>query len=161
MLNSTQSRSDTELEIILAYILDSFSHFDVDIFKDNLRCLEETNSKWNLYCKVSANVARWSEFWISNCIERLLQESFRVKYMSPVLNVFLNILIDSSLLLLAEDIMASIFHMASVDFNIFFGSYMPSFLETIPGLTPHQRHILNNGLLLQTVSLALRLERRS
>lgn len=40
-------------ETILGLILESFSESDISIYRNNLQAVEEINTKWNLYEKVS------------------------------------------------------------------------------------------------------------
>lgn len=115
----------------LIAILQAFGHSltqpDVTLFAQNLDSLEMLNQKWKLYHK----------------------ELFRDQFLGLYLTVLLNTLINKSHALLAEDIAAAIFNMASVDFHTFYYSFIPVFLSQLDGLDSCQREFLQRNMQLE------------
>lgn len=59
-------------------------------------------------------------------------------------------LIDG-MLNLTDEILTAIYHMAAVNFEIFYGAYLPNFLLHIEHLTAQQKALLQNNINKQTV----------
>uniref|UniRef100_A0AAR2KIS4 Importin N-terminal domain-containing protein n=1 Tax=Pygocentrus nattereri TaxID=42514 RepID=A0AAR2KIS4_PYGNA len=98
----------------------SFLQPDIHIFKQNLRYLEILNSKHKLYHR----------------------KLFRSSMLFHFINVLLQVLLHKSHDLLQDDITLALYNMAAVDFQAFYSSFLPEFLNGCQGLDPHQRTTL-------------------
>nr|XP_055032724.1 exportin-6 isoform X2 [Misgurnus anguillicaudatus] len=98
----------------------SFLQPDIHIFKQNLSYLEVLNSKHKLYHR----------------------KLFRSAMLFHFTNVLLQVLLHKSHDLLQEDITLALYNMAAVDFQAFYSSFLPEFLNGCQGLDPHQRTTL-------------------
>lgn len=94
---------------------------DIALFKQNLAALEKVNAKWRLYQK----------------------RVIRGGLLPQLLSVLLHVLVNKSHDLLREEITVALHNMAAVDFEDFYGRFLPQFLGTgLAGLTNHQRERL-------------------
>ena len=84
----------------------------------------------------------------------MFQEIFRTKHLSPMLNVLLFTLIEGKHKLLTDEILSAVFHIAAINFEIFYNNYIPSLLASSGSLTGHQIHTLRTNFNLQTVKEA-------
>lgn len=66
--------------------------------------------------------------------------------MSQFLNVLLQALVVRSHDLLQEDIITAIYNMASVDFSMFYKSFIPTFLKQVSTIDFYQKETLNDNL---------------
>uniref|UniRef100_A0A9J8CGJ9 Exportin 6 n=1 Tax=Cyprinus carpio carpio TaxID=630221 RepID=A0A9J8CGJ9_CYPCA len=98
----------------------SFLQPDIHIFKQNLSYLEVLNTKHKLYHR----------------------KLFRNTMLFHFLNVLLQVLLHKSHDLLQDDITLALYNMAAVDFQAFYSSFLPEFLNGCQGLDPHQRTTL-------------------
>uniref|UniRef100_A0A8C4R6Y5 Exportin 6 n=1 Tax=Eptatretus burgeri TaxID=7764 RepID=A0A8C4R6Y5_EPTBU len=98
----------------------SFLQMDIHIFKQNLAYLESLNSKHKLYEK----------------------DLFRRTMMAQFLQVLLQALALRSHDILQDDITTTIYSMAIVDFNTFYGAFLPNFLHSCDGLDSQQKDLL-------------------
>lgn len=98
----------------------SFLQPDIHIFKQNLSYLEVLNSKHKLYHR----------------------KLFRSAMLFHFTNVLLQVLLHKSHDLLQDDITLALYNMAAVDFQAFYSSFLPEFLNGCQGLDPHQRTTL-------------------
>ncbi|KAI4881308.1 hypothetical protein NFI96_029925 [Prochilodus magdalenae] len=98
----------------------SFLQPDIHIFKQNLSYLEILNSKHKLYHR----------------------KLFRSSMLFHFINVLLQVLLHKSHDLLQDDITLALYNMAAVDFQAFYSSFLPEFLNGCQGLDPHQRTTL-------------------
>uniref|UniRef100_A0A8B9H1M6 Exportin 6 n=1 Tax=Astyanax mexicanus TaxID=7994 RepID=A0A8B9H1M6_ASTMX len=98
----------------------SFLQPDIHIFKQNLSYLEILNSKHKLYHR----------------------KLFRSSMLFHFINVLLQVLLHKSHDLLQDDITVALYNMAAVDFQAFYSSFLPEFLNGCQGLDPHQRTTL-------------------
>uniref|UniRef100_UPI00358DE5A0 exportin-6-like n=1 Tax=Myxine glutinosa TaxID=7769 RepID=UPI00358DE5A0 len=98
----------------------SFLQTDIHIFKQNLAYLESLNSRHKLYEK----------------------DLFRRTMMAQFLQVLLQALALRSHDILQDDITSTIYSMATVDFNAFFGAFLPTFLHSCDGLDSQQKDLL-------------------
>ncbi|KAJ9592278.1 hypothetical protein L9F63_001174, partial [Diploptera punctata] len=112
-----------ELVNILQAYGQSFLQPDINVFGQNLRSLEQLNSKWKLYHKAV----------------------FRDELLPRFLTVLLNALIHKSHALLAEEIAVALYNMASVNFVAFHNLFLPEFLRSSDGLDDGQRSILQRN----------------
>ncbi|XP_070580061.1 exportin-6-like [Ptychodera flava] len=101
----------------------SFLQPDIAIFKQNLEALETLNTKWKLYYK----------------------KFFRELMLFQFLNVLLQVLVHKSHDLLQEEILITVYNMASVDFDSFYGSFLHQFLSACDGLDDSQKTILGTN----------------
>ncbi|XP_006823726.1 exportin-6-like [Saccoglossus kowalevskii] len=100
----------------------SFLQPDIAIFKQNLEALETLNTKWKLYYK----------------------KYFREVMLFQFLNVLLQVLVHKSHDLLQEEILITVYNMASVDFDNFFSNFLLQFLASCDGLDHDQKAALNS-----------------
>ncbi|XP_077590273.1 exportin-6 [Stigmatopora nigra] len=98
----------------------SFLQSDIHIFKQNISYLESLNSKHKLYHR----------------------KLFRTSMLFHFINVLLQVLLHKSHDLLQEEITMAIYNMASVDFDAFYSSFMPEFLNSCQGVDTNQRGVL-------------------
>ncbi|CAM4336587.1 unnamed protein product [Leuciscus chuanchicus] len=98
----------------------SFLQPDIHIFKQNLSYLEVLNTKHKLYHR----------------------KLFRNSMLFHFINVLLQVLLHKSHDLLQDDITLALYNMAAVDFQAFYSSFLPEFLNGCQGLDPHQRTTL-------------------
>lgn len=102
-------------------IMEAFGHSflqpDIRIFKQNLGALENLNNKWKLYHKVY----------------------FKTVMLGQFMNVLLQTLISKSHDLLHEEIVLTIYNMASVDFISFYSNFLHRFLTTSENLDANQK----------------------
>ncbi|XP_077979557.1 exportin-6-like isoform X2 [Glandiceps talaboti] len=101
----------------------SFLQPDIAIFKQNLEALETLNAKWKLYYK----------------------KFFRELMLLQFLNVLLQVLVHKSHDLLQEEIMITIYNMASVDFDAFYSNFLHQFLSSCDSLNDSQKTILGSN----------------
>lgn len=66
--------------------------------------------------------------------------------MSQFLNVLLQALVVKSHDLLQEDIIAAVYNMASVDFSMFYKTFVPNFLKEVNTIDYHQKQTLSGNL---------------
>lgn len=98
----------------------SFLQPDIHIFKQNLAALESLNAKHKLYHKTI----------------------FRTSMLFQFLHVLLQVLLHRSHDLLQDEIAVALYNMASVDFDGFYASFLPHFLETCDGVDMAQKGTL-------------------
>lgn len=98
----------------------SFLQPDLAVFKQNLESLETLNAKWKLYQK----------------------PIFREVMLLQFLNVLVQVLVHKSHDLLHEEIVATVYNMASADFSRFYAEFLPHFVSSCEGLDANQRNIL-------------------
>ncbi|XP_064178394.1 exportin-6-like [Anguilla rostrata] len=98
----------------------SFLQPDIHIFKQNLFYLESLNSKHKLYHK----------------------KLFCTSMLFHFLNVLLLVLVCRSHDLLQEEIVLAVYNMASVDFDVFYSTFLPQFLSSCHGIDANQRNVL-------------------
>lgn len=96
---------------------------DINLFGQNLRSLEELNSKWKLYHKAL----------------------FREELLPQFLTVLLHSLIHKSHALLGEEIAVALYNMAAVNFVAFHNAFLSQFLHSTDGLDDGQRSILQRN----------------
>uniref|UniRef100_A0A8C1RLY5 Exportin 6 n=1 Tax=Cyprinus carpio TaxID=7962 RepID=A0A8C1RLY5_CYPCA len=108
----------------------SFLQPDIHIFKQNLSYLEVLNTKHKLYHR----------------------KLFRNTMLFHFLNVLLQVLLHKSHDLLQDDITLALYNMAAVDFQAFYSSFLPEFLNGCQGLDPHQRTTLARNFRPERVS---------
>ncbi|KAK6169003.1 hypothetical protein SNE40_020137 [Patella caerulea] len=113
---------DKFINIMQAYG-QSFLQPDITIFKQNLESLEILNAKWKLYNK----------------------SIFKEMMLSQFLNVLIQTLVVKSHDLLQEEIVITVYNMASVDFEGFYTGFLPHFLNTCNGLDVNQKTILSHN----------------
>lgn len=101
----------------------SFLQPDIDVFRQNLESLEKINAKWKLYHK----------------------PIFRDVMLYQFLNVQLQVLLHKSHDLLQEEILVTIYNMASVDFDKFYAEFLPQFLAGCEGIDASQKTILGQN----------------
>lgn len=124
--NETVENSEDLTKIMQAYG-QSFLQPDLNVYRHNLKALENLNDKWKLYHKAL--------------------------FKNLMLNQFLNVLLQTLVLrshdLLQEEIGVTIYNMASVDFENFYGVFLPQFLCVCDGLDDNQRTILARNFKLE------------
>ncbi|XP_066292131.1 exportin-6-like isoform X2 [Branchiostoma lanceolatum] len=125
VLDSMQSGTETvenqqQFSSIMLAFGQSFMQPDITIFKQNLEALESLNSKLKLYQK----------------------SIFKSSLLFQFLNVLLQVLVHRSHDLLREEIAIAVYNMASVDFDVFFTTFLPQFLSGCEGLDQTQKAIL-------------------
>ncbi|XP_021927529.1 exportin-6 isoform X3 [Zootermopsis nevadensis] len=96
---------------------------DINLFGQNLRSLEELNTKWKLYHKAL----------------------FREELLPQFLTVLLHSLVHKSHALLGEEIAVCLYNMAAVNFVAFHNAFLPQFLHSTDGLDDGQRSILQRN----------------
>ncbi|ESO82003.1 hypothetical protein LOTGIDRAFT_135499 [Lottia gigantea] len=101
----------------------SFLQPDITIFKQNLESLELLNTKWKLYNKAI----------------------FKEMMLFQFLNVLLQTLVVKSHDLLQEEIVITVYNMASVDFEGFYTGFLPQFLNSCDGLDVNQKTLLSQN----------------
>ncbi|KAL5018253.1 hypothetical protein ScPMuIL_003975 [Solemya velum] len=101
----------------------SFLQPDITVFKQNLESLESLNTKWKLYSK----------------------QSFHEYMLFQFLNVLIQVLVHKSHDLLQEEIVVSVYNMASVDFDKFYADFLPQFLSGSEGLDDSQKNTLGQN----------------
>ncbi|KAK7871791.1 hypothetical protein R5R35_014051 [Gryllus longicercus] len=122
MGNETVEHREEFIKILQAYG-QSLLQPDINIFGQNLRSLEQLNSKWKLYHK----------------------HLFGEELLSQFVTVLLHSLIHKSHALLEEEITVAIYHMAAVNFKAFQSDFLPQFLRSTEGLDDGQRSILQRN----------------
>lgn len=80
-----------------------------------------------------------------------LQELFRAKFLPQFLDTLMFALIEG-MLNLTDEILTAIYHMAAVNFEVFFEAYLHNFLMETSCLTTSQKNILKSNIKKQTVS---------
>ncbi|XP_065205186.1 exportin-6-A [Planococcus citri] len=126
--NECELRHKEEFDKILEIVLKSLKkNSDITNYQSNLRFLEQINMKWNLFDK----------------------EAFRNNFLPQFLDTLIFTLIDG-MLNLTDEILTAIYHMAAVNFEVFYGAYLPNFLLRIEHLTPQQKAVLQNNINRQT-----------
>ncbi|XP_071106408.1 exportin-6-like [Haliotis cracherodii] len=106
----------------------SFLQPDIAIFKQNLESLESLNSKWKLYHK----------------------KIFMEMMLCQFLNVLIQVLVQKSHDLLQEEIVITVYNMASIDFDGFYSTYLPQFLTNMEGLDDNQKTVLAHNFKMDT-----------
>lgn len=101
----------------------SFLQPDISIFQQNLEALENLNRKCKLYYKAI----------------------FKQVMLGQFLNVLIQTLIHKSHDLLQEEICITVYNMASVEFDTFFTTFIPQFLQNCEGLDDNQKSILSQN----------------
>ena len=124
--------SDPETEIIqnkdqfsaiMNIICEFFTESDVTLFRENLLALTEVHNKNKLFHKY------------------IFLQDMRDTFCS----VFLQVLVQKSHDLLQDEITNLMYNMAFADFDSFFASFLPNFLEKCENLTSQQKtDLLNN-----------------
>lgn len=76
---------------------------------------------------------------------------FRDQLLNQFLVVLLNTLLDKTHELLTDDIMLAIYNMASVNFHVFFNTFLTGFLQNMEGLGQQQRDSLKQSFRQETV----------
>lgn len=100
---------------------------DITIFRQNLEALESLNSKWKLYHR----------------------SIFKEMMLFQFLNVLFQVLIHKSHDLLQEDIAVTIYNMAAVDFDAFYSTFLPQFLQSCQGVDDTQKALLSHNFKLE------------
>lgn len=98
----------------------SFLQPDINLYKQNLLSLETLNSKWKLYHK----------------------GYFKNVMLYQFLNVLFQTLLHKSHNLLQEEIVNTIYNMASVEFAAFYSNFLPQFLQSVESLDSNQKNSL-------------------
>ena len=77
-------------------------------------------------------------------ISRLLavQVVFRETMLAEFLTVLMQVLVHKSHDLLQEEIVNTVYNMATVDFEVFYTKFLPHFLQSMDGLDNNQRTVL-------------------
>lgn len=101
----------------------SFLQSDIEVFRLNLNSLQQLNSKWKLYQK----------------------PIFKDVMLFQFISVLLQVLVHKSHDLLQEEIVMTIYNMASVDFGKFYGEFLPQFVGDYDGLDNNQKTILGQN----------------
>ncbi|KAI8501262.1 Exportin-6 [Branchiostoma belcheri] len=140
VLDSMQSGTETvenqqQFSSIMLAFGQSFMQPDITIFKQNLEALESLNSKLKLYQKY--DLVRFV-----CCSSHRGQAIFKSSLLFQFLNVLLQVLVHRSHDLLREEIAIAAYNMASVDFDVFFTTFLPQFLAGCEGLDQTQKAIL-------------------
>ena len=105
---------------IMNIFAQSFLQKDISVFKQNLDALEILNTRLRLYQK----------------------DIFRQTMAKHFLFLFIQTLLDKSLVLLQDDLYTIVYNMASVDFQTFFDVFIPQFVYNCEGLTDIQKNSL-------------------
>lgn len=105
---------------IMNIFAQSFLQNDISVFKQNLNALEILNTRLRLYQK----------------------EIFRQTMAKHFVFLFIQTLLDKSLVLLQDDIYTIVYNMASVDFQTFFEVFIPQFVYKCEGLNDIQKNSL-------------------
>lgn len=84
-----------------------------------------------------------------------LQSLFKQQLLSQFLTVLLHTLLDKTHNLLNDDVLLSIYNMASVDFQGFFNTFLPHFLQNMNGIVESQKQSLQQTFSYETVSFVL------
>jgi hypothetical protein len=71
--------------------------------------------------------------------------------LSQFMNVLLQVLVHKSHDLLQEEIVVTIYNMASVDFDRFYSEFLPHFLTGCDGLDNGQKHMLGQNFKVEKV----------
>lgn len=98
----------------------SFLQPDIGVFRQNLESLEQLNAKWKLYRKPLFHSGMLFQF----------------------LNVLHQVLVLRSHDLLQEEIVVTVYNMASVDFEKFYSDFLPQFLTGCEGIDDTQKTLL-------------------
>lgn len=69
------------------------------------------------------------------------------------LNVLMQVLVHKSHDLLHEEIVVTVYNMATVDFDRFYAEFLPHFLSSCEGLDSNQRNILVTNFKVVKVSI--------
>ncbi|XP_021344225.1 exportin-6-like, partial [Mizuhopecten yessoensis] len=101
----------------------SFLQSDIEVFRQNLNSLQQLNSKWRLYQK----------------------PIFKDVMLFQFTSVLLQVLVHRSHDLLQEEIVMTIYNMASVDFGKFYSEFLPRFVGDYDGLDANQKTILGQN----------------
>ncbi|KAF7269338.1 hypothetical protein GWI33_017631 [Rhynchophorus ferrugineus] len=89
---------------------------DINIFRRSLAILQDLNHNKKLYHK----------------------SIFRNHLLPELLRVLLNTLLYKRQALCNDDIILAVYHMAEVDFNGFFLTYLPQYVQNLEGITPRE-----------------------
>ncbi|XP_076269879.1 exportin ellipsoid body open [Rhynchophorus ferrugineus] len=89
---------------------------DINIFRRSLAILQDLNQNKKLYHK----------------------SIFRNHLLPELLRVLLNTLLYKRQALCNDDIILAVYHMAEVDFNGFFLTYLPQYVQNLEGITPRE-----------------------
>ncbi|KAK3089908.1 hypothetical protein FSP39_007563 [Pinctada imbricata] len=116
----TEMQNPEQFKAILEAYGQSFLQPDLAVFKHNLESLESINSKWKLYHK----------------------PIFQNLMLFQFLNVLIQVLVHKSHDLLQEEIVVSVYNMASVDFDRFYAEFLPHFLSQVDRLDSNQKAVL-------------------
>lgn len=81
----------------------------------------------------------------------LLQSIFKEMMLFQFLNVLFQVLIHKSHDLLQEDIAVTIYNMAAVDFDAFYSTFLPQFLQSCQGVDDTQKALLSHNFKLELV----------
>ncbi|XP_060583375.1 exportin-6-like [Ruditapes philippinarum] len=115
--------NEAQFSAIMQAYGQSFLQTDIAVFRQNLESLEKLNTKWRLYKK----------------------PIFYTGMLSQFMNVLLQVLVHKSHDLLQEEIVVTIYNMASVDFDRFYSEFLPHFLTGCDGLDNGQKHMLGQN----------------
>ena len=102
---------------IMNILCEFFTESDITLFRDNLLALTEIHNKNNLFHKY------------------IFLQNMRDTFCS----VFLQVLVQKSHELLQDEITNLMYNMAFADFDTFFSSFLPNFLENCDNLTSQQK----------------------
>ncbi|XP_052781970.1 exportin-6-like isoform X2 [Mya arenaria] len=105
----------------------SFLQTDIAVFRQNLESLESLNSKWKLYKKP------------------VFYTGMQIQFM----NVLLQVLVHKSHDLLQEEIVVTVYNMAAVNFERFYGEFLPQFLSGCEGIVASQKTMLSSNFKLE------------
>ncbi|XP_052267006.1 exportin-6-like [Dreissena polymorpha] len=124
-LNSKEETLENEQQFvaIMQSYGQSFLQTDITVFRQNLESLEKLNSKWRLYKKP------------------IFYSGMQTQFM----NVLLQVLVHKSHDLLQEEIVVTVYNMASVDFDRFYGEFLPQFLTGCERLDGTQKNMLTSN----------------
>ena len=110
--------------------MQSFLQPDITVFRQNLSALEEINSRWRLYQK----------------------PVFTQNLIIHFLTVLLDVLVANSHALLREEMTTCVYHMASVDMDVFFTQFLPQFVDGQTDIDQGQKTVLKSSFKNDTVS---------
>ncbi|GAM19177.1 hypothetical protein SAMD00019534_023520 [Acytostelium subglobosum LB1] len=116
--NNTNTTSQQQLNAIMGAFQTTFQQNDVNLFKQNLDYFEKLNHKHKLYERIAMQ-------------EPIFGCSF--------VGVFFDVLISKVQSVQAEDIINTIYHFASVNFNKFFNEFFTAYLSQKANLTNEQK----------------------
>lgn len=124
---------------------------DINTFRTSLLALEDLNTKWKLYHKVRFDTITICKRYQILC-RFLFQTLFRERLLCQFITVLLHTLLDQGHALLIDDMLLTLFNMAAVNFQAFFTTFVPEFLQNMDLLTPTQRDSLKQSFNQETVS---------